>query len=155
MGSTERNMSSFSFKGSELPMLITTIYALTPKGRTVYVISPWINVHIKLVTPWNLKSRPYFIDFIKSERDRGIDSKFFISTKGENEPETQLSLKTLSSERFQVEIVKELHAKAIIGASLMYEGSANITYSGLYNNRESISVSRVEKQDTELLRIFS
>lgn len=148
-------MSSFSFRGSELPMLITTIYALTPIGRTVYVISPWINIHIKLSVPWNLNSQPYFADFIKSERSRGVDSKFFISTKGENEPETQHSLKTLSSERFQVEVVKDLHAKALIGASLMYEGSANITYSGLYNNKESISVSRIEKQDTELLRILS
>lgn len=132
------------------------IFALTETGNTVFIISPWLNMHTTLDVLWRpVSTKISFLDLVKSEKSRGVNSKFFVSTKAKADPETQSSMKVLISEGFQVEEVKELHSKAIIGSNLMYEGSANITQSGLYNNKESATISTVESQEIELRRIIS
>ncbi len=53
---------------------------------------------------------------------------------------------------FQVTQIKDLHVKAIVTSRLAYIGSANITYHGLYVNREQCRVERVQKRPAEVVR---
>ncbi len=77
-----------------------------------------------------------------------------MSTKADNDQNTKESINILRENGFQVEIIKDLHSKAVIGPNLMYEGSANITQNGLYKNIESINILTVENQEFELRRIL-
>jgi len=55
---------------------------------------------------------------------------------------------------FQVTHIKDLHVKAMVTTRLAYIGSANITYNGLYVNREQCRLERVHKKAAEIVREF-
>jgi len=65
--------------------------------------------------------------------------------------ETQKSVSELKKCGFSLRVVENLHLKAIIGDVLAYIGSANITYNGIYNNKEIVTVRAINNQD-EILR---
>ncbi len=71
-----------------------------------------------------------------------------------NDREAQKSITELSKLGFIVKVIENLHSKAVIGETLMYQGSANITYSGLYRNRESITLTVVNNQDEVLRKLL-
>ena len=147
---------SFSFRGQDLSFLIPTIYALTPEGCTIYIISPWLNITTPLAIPWSDKNEEIsFYDFVVSERMRGVASVFYVSDMANNEHETQESIKKLNSGGFKVEVLRNLHSKAVIGSTLMYQGSANITRRGLYTNKENVVLSHIDDQGIVLRRMLS
>ncbi len=132
------------------------IYVLSAPGTSVYVLSPWLNIHIPIHIPWKKNnSEVSFINFVISERQRGVDSIFFVSTMARNDKETQRSINELTNLGFRVNVIENLHSKAIVGDSLMYQGSANITYNGLYNNIESVTVKTVDNQEEALRRLLT
>jgi hypothetical protein len=68
-----------------------------------------------------------------------------------NDGYTQASLEQFEKEGFKVNVIKGLHMKAVLGYYLLYLGSANVTYSGIYKNREIVTISVVEKAQKEVL----
>lgn len=147
-------MESSSYKG-DLSQIIPTIYALATPGTAVYVLSPWLNVHVVVNIPWKRIDREVtLIDFVVLERQRGVDSIFFVSTMARDDRETQKSITELTGLGFKVEVVENLHSKAVVGNLLMYQGSANITYNGLYNNIESVTLTAIDNQEKALRRLL-
>ncbi len=71
------------------------------------------------------------------------------------EIETQKSSADLTKLGFSVKVIENLHTKAVIGDVLMYQGSANITYSGLYSNIESVTLMAINNQEEVLRRVFT
>lgn len=148
-------MESSSYKG-DLSQIIPTIYSLATPGTSVYVLSPWLNIHVVLIIPWKTMDREVpLIDFVISERRRGVDSIFLVSTMARDDKETQRSIKELNSLGFRTKVIENLHSKAVVGNLLMYQGSANITYNGLYNNIESVTVTAINNQEDALRRLLS
>ena len=143
----EVHMESFSYKEKDLARIIPTIYALADPGTSIYVLSPWLNVDVPLIIPWKTADKEVsFINFIESERQRGVNSIFLVSTMARDDKETQKSISELNKRGFSLKVVENLHLKAIIGDVLMYIGSANITYNGIYNNKESVTVKAIDNQ---------
>lgn len=135
---------------------IPTIYALTNKGHKVYIISPWINSEVKLRRSWKYPTEEISLfHLIEDERKNGVITEIFISSMGSSETKTDKSIKKFESNNIKVTEVKGLHSKAIIGQNLMYEGSANITYGGLYSNKESGILIPVENQSVALRRVLT
>lgn len=144
-------MESSFYKG-DLSQIIPTIYSLSTPGTSVYVLSPWLNIHVEVVIPWEKADKEIsFIEFVVAERRRGVDSVFFVSTMAKDDKETQRSITELTDLGFSIKVVENLHSKAMVGNMLMYRGSANITYNGLYNNIESVTVTVTGNQE-EVLR---
>jgi len=149
---TENHMESFSYKGKDLAKIIPTIYALANTGSYIYVISPWLNIDVPLIIPWKTTDKEIsFINLIELERKRNVNSIFILSTMSREDKETQKSVSELKKRGFSLRVVENLHLKAIIGDVLAYIGSANITYNGIYNNKENVTLRAVNNQD-EILR---
>jgi phosphatidylserine/phosphatidylglycerophosphate/cardiolipin synthase-like enzyme len=140
-----------SFYKGDLSQIIPTIYSLSTPGTSVYVLSPWLNIHVEVIIPWKkTDNEKPFIEFVVSERRRGVDSVFFVSTMARDDKETQRSITELTGLEFRIKVIENLHSKAVIGNLLMYRGSANITYNGLYNNIESVTMTVVNNQEEAL-----
>ena len=149
-------MESFFYKGKDLVQIIPAIYSLASPGTSIYVFSPWLNIHVPLIVPWKRVDRDTsFIDLIISEKKRGVNSVFFVSTMAKDDKETQTSSSELTKLGFSVKVVENLHTKAVIGDLLMYQGSANITYNGLYNNIESVTLMAIDNQEEVLRRLLT
>ncbi|MEM3191102.1 MAG: hypothetical protein QXV17_07375 [Candidatus Micrarchaeaceae archaeon] len=149
-------MESFFYKGKDLAYIIPTIYSLAAPGTSVYVLSPWLNIFVPLIIPWKRDERNIsFLDLIVSERQQGINSIFFVSGMAKNDKETQTSISELTKRGFSINIVENLHSKAVVGDLLMYQGSANLTYSGIYNNIEAVFVRTLNNQEEVLSGLLS
>ena len=141
------------YNGADLLYIIPEIYELQPENSTIYIISPWLNLTIDLIQPWNLKTIK-FINLIKSKMDIGIKTEAYISSMSNKEYNTQESIKLMDDNSIKYEIINELHSKAIIGQYIAYKGSANITYSGLHENKETAGLYEVSDPVSELRSII-
>jgi phosphatidylserine/phosphatidylglycerophosphate/cardiolipin synthase-like enzyme len=146
---------SLIFKGPDLKWIIPHIYLVSSEEDTVYFISPWIDVHVELVTTWPDNEKCILlIDLAKHFRESKIDSVFLFSKGQEYNELNSRSIKTLSKENFKYDFVDNLHAKAVVGKRLMYMGSANITYSGMNRNEEAVNISYVNNQEVVLKQLI-
>ena len=138
-------MVSSSYKGTALKFFIPTIYSLTPRGSKVYIISPWLNINVNLVIPWE-RNQPEvsFYSLILEFRVIGVDTIFFISSLSNGNRTTVDSKKLLTAEGFQVSEIQDLHSKVIIGKYLKIIGSSNITENGLFNFKENFVVLQID-----------
>ena len=151
MGGTEYLI----YKGSDLKWILPHIYVLTENGNKVYVISPWIDVRVRLNVTWVSEHSEYtLMELAKIFMRRNIKTVFVFSETEKDSEINNESINMLSGSNFEVLFVRNLHAKAIIGQRLMYLGSANITYSGLYRNTEAATLSAVNDQQESLTQIF-
>lgn len=145
-------MVYFSFRGEHLSYLIPTIYLLTPEKEKVYIMSPWINASVPLNRPWERPLRKVtLLDLCLEERTRGVDTDIFVSDMSNDDEYTQDAVWQFKREGFRVEVIAGLHTKAVLGHNLIYLGSANITYSGIYKNRENVTINIVDKPQKEML----
>lgn len=146
-------MASSSYKGTALKFFIPTIFSLTPKGGKVYVISPWLNINVNLVLPWEKnRTEISFHKLILDYREIGIDTMFFISSLSKGNRTTVDSKKLLSDDGFQVSEIEDLHSKVIVGKYLKIIGSSNITENGLFNFKENFVILQIEGSPEEEVR---
>lgn len=145
------NLASSSYKGTALKFFIPTIYALTP--NKVYIISPWLNINVNLVIPWE-RNQPEisFNSLILEYRTIGVDTIFFISSLSNGNRTTIDSKKLLIDEGFQVSEIEDLHSKVILGKYLKIIGSSNITENGLFNFKENFVVLQIDGSAEEEVR---
>ena len=141
------------YNGSDLLYIIPEIYELQPENSTVYIVSPWLNLTIDLIQPWNLKTIR-FIDLIKSKMGIGVKTEVYISSMSNEDYNTKESIKLMDDNNIKYNIIKDLHSKAIIGKYLAYKGSANITYSGLHENKETVGLYETSDPLSELRLII-
>ncbi len=143
----------FSYRGEHLSYLIPVIYTLNSPGTIVYVISPWINSRVELTYSWKPNNpRTTLIDLCISEKKRGIDTIIITSDMSSQEPISVKSVQEFKNAGFQVTVIQNLHSKAVIGEYLKYQGSANITHSGIYRNSEYINILPVLRAQQEEVR---
>lgn len=141
------------YKGLDLLYIIPEIFELQPEHSKIFVVSPWININISLVNPWDLKEIT-FIDLINSKRGIGIETEFYVSSMSKDDHYTKESIELMEKYSINHTIVQQLHAKAIIGQYIFYSGSANITYNGLNNNKEVAGLYSTEDPLSELRKIL-
>ncbi|MEM0134890.1 MAG: phospholipase D-like domain-containing protein [Thermoplasmatales archaeon] len=145
-------MEFFSFRGEHLSYLIPTIYLLTPEKEKVYIISPWLNASVLLFKSWEYPTKKVsLLELCLEERIRGVDTEIFTSDMSNDDEYTQGSLEQFKKDGFKVSVMKELHIKAVLGYNLLYLGSANITYNGIYRNRENVTIRTVGGTQKEVL----
>lgn len=138
---------SLIYNGADLKWIIPHIYLITDPNKTVYTISPWLDIEIRLKISWeNKKPELTMLELAKSFRKRGIKSIFFLSDQEKENKLNKRSMKLLREEDFEYTLIDKLHTKAIIGERLAYFGSANITFSGLNINNEAVTLERVTSQ---------
>ena len=146
-------MSYSYYSGTDLLYIIPEIYEVQPENSTVFIVSPWLNLKIKLLQPWDLASIK-LIDLIKKKMDIGIETEVYISTKANEDLSTKDSIRLMEENHIKYNIVKGLHAKAIIGKYIVYKGSANLTYSALYENKETVELYETKDPLSELRSIL-
>ena len=141
------------YNGADLLYIIPEIYELQPENSTIYIVSPWLNLNIGLIQPWNLKS-VRLIDLITSKMNIGIQTETYISSMSNEEYNTKESIKLMDNNNIKYNIIDDLHSKAIIGQYIAYRGSANITYKAMHNNKESVELYRPDDPISELRAII-
>jgi len=151
----EEILVSFSYNGEHLSFLIPAIYALNSPGTDVYIISPWIYSGVQLIYPWKSgDQKTTLMELCISEMKRGVDTKIFTSDMASKDPTTNQSIENFKAHGFEIKQIPKLHSKAIIGEYLKYQGSANITYSGIYKNTETVNILPLYKLQQEEVRSF-
>ena len=146
-------MSYFHYNGLDLVYIIPEIYELQPENSTIYVVSPWLNLTIDLIKPWDL-CHIKFIEMIMAKTDLGIKTEVYISSKANEDKSTKESIKLMEKNNIKYTIVRDLHSKAIMGRYIVYKGSANITYSGLYENKETVQIYETDNPASELRSVL-
>ncbi len=141
------------YNGSDLIYIIPEIFEVQPENSTVYIISPWINLNIDLIKPWDLTTIK-LIDLIKLKSNNGIETEVYTSSKSIGEYNTHESIGLMKQNNIKHTVIKQLHSKAIIGKYIVYKGSANITYSALHTNKESVELYKTDDQKLELRTII-
>ena len=144
---------SSTYDGKDLLYIIPEIFELQPENSTIYIVSPWINLTIDLIKPWDLKSVK-LIDLIKSKRENDIETEIYTSSMANEEYNTKESIKLMEDNKIKHYIINDLHSKAIIGEYIVYKGSANITYNALHNNKESVGLYKNNNPISELRSII-
>jgi len=139
----------------ELANIIPVIYLLASEDSNVYIVSPWINPNLEIILPFGMLEGKFpsrktkLIDFLEYMRDlKKVKTIFYIR----DDPNNETTIKELKERGFKVRVVKTLHAKAIISDRLVYEGSANITESGIYINIERCTLRKIEETPESFLK---
>lgn len=141
------------YKGTDLRYIIPEIFELQPEHSKIYVVSPWVTLNITLVNPWDMKEIT-LIDLINSKKEIDIETEFYLSSMSNDENHTKESIELMEKYNIKHAIVQNLHAKAIIGQYIFYMGSANLTYNGLNNNKETVGLYSTEDPMSELRKIL-
>lgn len=147
------NIPYSHYNGSDLQYIIPEIYELQPENSTIYIVSPWLNLTIDLIKPWDFKSVK-LIDLIKLKMEVGIETQVYISSKADDDFTTKESIKIMDKNHIKYNIIKELHSKAIIGKYVFCKGSANISNSALYRNKETVELYETTDPLSELRSII-
>ena len=143
------------YKGSVLKWILPHIYLLTDTGKKVYIISPWIDARVKIYVSWYIERPERTLKELANLFARkGVRTVFVFSEDERNNDINKRSESLLDGNAFEILYIKGLHAKAVIGQRLMYLGSANITFSGIYRNTEAANLEIVKDQQESLAQIF-
>jgi phosphatidylserine/phosphatidylglycerophosphate/cardiolipin synthase-like enzyme len=99
----------------------------------VAVVSPWVS-DVRVSFPLNdrgVETRMYFSEAVNALADE-TDVKLYLRSSQDHNQYIQSKL----GDDVEIEMVSDLHAKAIVTDETVYVGSANVTLSGLSVNRE-------------------
>ena len=110
---------------------------------------------VKLSIVWDPELLNFtLLDLAMEYLNKGTNTIFVFSKAEEDNKINRKSAEMISEYNFECHFVKNLHTKALVGQRLMYIGSANITYSGLYKNAEAVTLERINGQKESLLQLI-
>jgi phosphatidylserine/phosphatidylglycerophosphate/cardiolipin synthase-like enzyme len=126
-------VQTFSIHSEELATFLGTAFLNTER---ITILSPWVSdITVRFPVCDRLSTRELLLS--ESIRRFDVDVTVIVSPDASDHNwEKRYSLLPKIEDAVDIHSVENLHAKAIITDSLLYLGSANITYNGLNKNIE-------------------
>jgi hypothetical protein len=139
-------ITSFGLNSSSLPYYLATFMSI--ESEEIIIISPFISqfsippIDKRFTLPG--EGETTFFGAIASLSIAGVRINIF-TTEGYVRKIVEY-LDPLS-QKVHIKIVQELHEKFFITSNFFYKGSANLTYSGLYENIENCEIGLVDMNE--------
>lgn len=124
---------TFSIHSEEIATFLGTAFL---NADRMTILSPWISdITVEFPVSDRLETRELELSDAIQEFD--VDVTVIVSPEAENHNwEKRHALLPKIRDDVEIRTIENLHAKAIITDSILYFGSANITYNGLNKNIE-------------------
>lgn len=130
---------------SSLPFYLAQFMAI--EDREVVIISPYISEFPILPVDKRKQSNSTFFTALENLMHMGIKIRVFTTLKYAKkflDPEAR------KNKLLTIKISNAVHEKFFITSTFFYEGSANLTYSGLYKKIENCSIGLVSDNSERL-----
>lgn len=150
----EERIVSFGLKSDSLPFFLAQFMAFEEKK--IIIISPYITqfnlTRVDLESKEVEDSQTSFFDLISKLTRSGIKITIY-TTKGYAEKLIKSNDFKFKRGNLEMRVADNLHEKFVITSFFFYKGSANITYSGLYNKIENCEIGLVKDNQQYLNKV--
>lgn len=136
----------FSIRSEEIAKFLGTAFL---NAEAITIVSPWVS-DITVWLPETGSEQATERKLSKLIRESEVEVTFIVSPDASDHNwEKSNSLLPKIQDVVTIRQVENLHAKAIVTDTILYQGSANITYNGLNINVELCNVQENPFDDTD------